>query len=82
VNRTPAEILDDIVVLCGKVFADHEELEKVYVVDLVGIRDGINELRSAVGSGNSIAYFIRLATDHSRTSGPKRKRLAWSCSER
>jgi hypothetical protein len=56
VNRTPAAILDDIVVLCGKVFADNEEFEKVYVVDLVGIRDGINELRNAVGSGNGHGY--------------------------
>lgn len=49
--RTPEAMLEDIVLLCGKVFADHEENEKVLVDDLVELRDGINELRHAVAAG-------------------------------
>jgi hypothetical protein len=44
-------MLEDIVLLCGKVFADHEEHERVLVTDLVELRDGINGLRAAVASG-------------------------------
>ena len=50
-SRTPAEMLEDVVLLCGKVFADHEENEKVLVDDLVELRDGINELRHTVAAG-------------------------------
>ena len=55
-NKPPDVMLEDIVILCGKVFADHEENEKVLVDDLVQIRDGINELRSTLGSGNGPGY--------------------------
>jgi len=44
-------MLEDIVLLCGKVFADNEEHERVRVDDLVELRDGINELRAAVATG-------------------------------
>ena len=50
-SRTPAEMLEDVVLLCGKVFADHEKNEKVLVDDLVELRDGINELRHTVAAG-------------------------------
>lgn len=49
--KTPDVMLEDIVLLCGKVFADHEENERVLVDDLVELRDGINELRAAVANG-------------------------------
>jgi hypothetical protein len=49
-------MLEDIVLLCGKVFADHEEHERVLVGDLVQLRDGINELRQTLGSGNGPGY--------------------------
>ena len=45
-------MLEDIVLLCGKVFADHEEIGIVRVVDLVELRDGINELRNALTGRN------------------------------
>ena len=49
--RAPDAMLDDIVLLCGKVFADHEENERVLVDDLVELRDSINELRHTVAAG-------------------------------
>lgn len=52
----PAAMLEDIVLLCGKVFADHEENDRVLVDDLVLLRDGINELRQTIGSGNGPGY--------------------------
>ena len=55
-NKPPDVMLDDIVLLCGKVFADHEENEKVLVDDLVQLRDGINELRQTIGSGSGPGY--------------------------
>jgi hypothetical protein len=48
----PAEKLEEIVILCAKVFADHEEHERVHVTDLVQLRDGINELRNAITGRN------------------------------
>lgn len=51
-NKPPDVMLEDIVLLCGKVFADHEENERVLVVDLVQLRDGINELRNALTGRN------------------------------
>jgi hypothetical protein len=54
--RTPDVMLEDIVLLCGKVFADHEENDRVLVDDLVELRDGINELRHTIGSGNGQGY--------------------------
>jgi hypothetical protein len=55
-SRTPDAMLEDIVLLCGKVFADHEEEERVFVDDLVQLRDGINELRQTIGGGNGPGY--------------------------
>jgi hypothetical protein len=49
-------MLEEIVLLCGKVFADHEENERVLVDDLVDLRDRINALRGAIGSGNGQGY--------------------------
>lgn len=49
---SPDVMLDDIVLLCGKVFADHEELERVLVDDLVVLRDSINALRNAITGRN------------------------------
>ena len=46
--REPAEILEDIVLLCGKVFADHEENEKVYVGSC---RDSRRDQRAAKYGG-------------------------------
>ena len=45
-------MLEDIVLRCGKVFADHEELGLVKVDDLVELRDGINGLRNALTGRN------------------------------
>ena len=50
--RAPSEMLEDIVLLCGKVFADHEENEHVLVDDLVDLRDNINGLRNAITGRN------------------------------
>lgn len=55
-NKTPDVMLEDIVTLCAKVFADHEEHERVHVDDLVRLRDGINELRQTIGSGSGPGY--------------------------
>lgn len=52
----PAAMLENIVLLCGKIFADHEENERVLVDDLVELRDKINELRQTIGSGNGPGY--------------------------
>lgn len=49
---SPAEMLEDIVLLCGKVFADDQELGLVKVDDLVKIRDGINDLRNVITGRN------------------------------
>jgi hypothetical protein len=54
--RAPGEMLEDIVLLCGKVFADHEEHERVLIDDLIELRDGINELRQTIGSGSGPGY--------------------------
>jgi hypothetical protein len=54
--RAPDAMLEDIVLLCGKIFADYEEHERVLVDDLVELRDGINELRRMVGGGNGPGY--------------------------
>lgn len=51
-SRTPDVMLEDLVLLCGKIFADHEELERVKVDDLVQLRDGINALRNAITGRN------------------------------
>ena len=58
--RAPDAMLDDIVLLCGKVFADHEENERVLVDDLVELRDGINELRHTVAAGAGYKAVPRL----------------------
>ena len=50
-TSTPAEQLDEIVLLCGKVFADDAEKECVLVDDLVELRDRINCLRHVVACG-------------------------------
>lgn len=59
-SKPPDVMLEDIVLLCGKVFADHEENERVLVVDLVQLRDGINELRAAVATGAGYKSVPRL----------------------
>lgn len=51
-TRAPDVMLEDIVLLCAKVFADHEEHERVLVTDLVKLRDDINELRNALTGRN------------------------------
>ena len=48
----PDVMLEDIALLCGKIFADHEENERVLVDDLVRLRDGINALRNAITGRN------------------------------
>lgn len=54
--RAPDVMLEDIVLLCGKVFADNEEFGRVKADDLVELRDGINELRHTLGSGSGPGY--------------------------
>jgi hypothetical protein len=48
---TPAEQLEEIVLLCGKVFADDSENKRVLIDDLVDLRRRINSLRDAVACG-------------------------------
>jgi hypothetical protein len=50
-EKTPAAMLESIVGICAKVFADNEEHECVFVVDLAELRDEINDLRRAVATG-------------------------------
>ena len=68
-TQTPAEMLEEIVLLCGKVFADDQELGLVRVDDLVKIRDGINALRNAITGRNGYESVPKLVRRPEKGNG-------------
>ena len=58
--ENPDEVLLDVVGLCAKVCKDNELTGRIYVDDLIEIRDRINDIRKHVSSGGGYHSLPRL----------------------